>query len=354
MSDMAKQEDIQPDDVGVAVEEDHIEMVYDRSEDVHSLDMKIRAFREQEELYQANRDKPPLSQDNHCIYFMTGERGDGKSNAASSLAHIFRSQHGYEVYSTGSLLMGRRIAPVESLTFMKSLPRKSVVFTDEAHTILDSYADAAYRNRAASDSVAMMRKRKIIFILASMKEHRVSSLIKEDVQWLVRPEKSAPSSGVWQFPPFCYRVNRVAGPRPWRGKTRLEQLGFPLPGQKLQVRTKSVSPLLLYESSKLLDTYDEPELLAAMNLDAAAIRDHKAGAEAGDPLYEVQLALSMAWNDGWRPRGKSLRWTRLAKVAEDNGCDLPRKAIYKVFDENLEMMSGGRIRVSELQEEFFE
>ena len=29
---MAKQEDINPEDVGVAIEEDHIEMVYDRSE----------------------------------------------------------------------------------------------------------------------------------------------------------------------------------------------------------------------------------------------------------------------------------------------------------------------------------
>ena len=354
---MAKQEDISPEDVGVAIEEDHIEMVYDRSEDVHSLDMKINKFREQEQMYQQNRDRPPLPQDEHCIYFMTGERGDGKSNAASALAHIFRSQHGYEVYATGSLLMGRRIAPVESLTFMKSLPRKAVVFTDEAHTILDAYADAAYRNRAASDSVAMMRKRKIIFILASMKEHRVSPLIKEDVQWLVRPEKIGPPGGVYRLPPFCYRINRVAGPRPWRGKTRMEQLGFPLPGQKLRVRTKTVSSALLYESSKLLDTYDEPDLLAAMNLDASAIREHKAGAGAADPLYEVAVALSKAWNAGWRPRGKSVRWTRLAKVAEDHGCELPRRgqgSIYSVFDDNLEMMAGGRIRVSELQEEFFE
>ena len=170
--------------------------------DAHSLDMKITKFREQEERYQLTRDLPPLSQDEHCIYFMTGERGDGKSNAACALAHTFRTEHGYEVYATGSLLFGRRIAPVESLTFMKSLPRKSVVFTDEAHTILDAYADAAYRNRAASDSVAMMRKRKIIFILASMKEHRVSTLIKEDVQWLVTsgegaaPRWSVPSSAL--------------------------------------------------------------------------------------------------------------------------------------------------------------
>ena len=49
---MAKQEDISPEDVGVAVEEDHIELVYDRSEDVHSLDMKIGKFREQEQMYQ--------------------------------------------------------------------------------------------------------------------------------------------------------------------------------------------------------------------------------------------------------------------------------------------------------------
>lgn len=350
---MAEQKDIQPEDVGVAVEEDHIEMVYDREADVHSLDMKIAKFREQEQLYVQNRDRPPLSDDEHCIYFMTGERGDGKSNAACALAHIFRTQYGYEVYATGSLLMGRRIAPVDSLTFMKSLPRKSLVFTDEAHTILDAYADAAYRNRAASDSVAMMRKRKIIFILASMKEHRVSPLIKEDVQWLVRPEKAAAPDGRYQFPPFCYRINRVAGPRPWRGKTRLEQLGFPLPGQKLKVRTKSVSPLLLYNSSKLLDTYDEPELLAAMSLDAAAIREHKAGAGHEDPLWEVQEALSEAWNDGWRPQGKSVRWTRLAKLAEDHGCELERKAIHRVFDDNLEMMAGGRVRVSELKEEFF-
>ena len=351
---MAKQEEIQPEDVGVAIEEKHIEMVYDRSEDVHSLDMKIAKFREQEDMYQANRDRPPLSEDEHCIYFITGERGDGKSNAASALAHLFRSQHGYEVYATGSLLMGRRISAIDSLTFMKSLPRKSVVFTDEAHTILDSYADAAYRNRAASDSVAMMRKRKIIFILASMKEHRVSPLIKEDVQWLIRPERIQPHDGVYQLPPFCYRINRVAGPRPWRGKTRFEQLGFPLPGRKLKVRTKTVSPALLYESSKLLDTYDEPDLLAAMNLDANAIREHKAGAESGDPMYEIGLALSGAWNEGWRPKGQSVRWTRLAKMAEDHGCQLSRKAIHRVFDDNLEMMAGGRIRVTELQEEFFE
>ena len=350
---MAKQDDISPEDVGVAIEEDHIEMVYDRSEDVHSLDMKIAKFREQEQLYQQNRDRPPLADSEHCIYFMTGERGDGKSNAASALAHIFRTQHGYEVYATGSLLQGRRISAIDSLTFMKSLPRKAVVFTDEAHTILDSYADQAYRNRAASDSVAMMRKRKIIFILASMKEHRVSSLIKEDVQWLVRPEKTRPHDGVYRLPPFCYRINRVAGPRPWRGKTRMEQLGFPLPGSKLRIRPKTVSPALLYESSKLLDTYDEPELLAAMNLDADVIREHKSGAESGDPMYEVSLALSVAWNAGWRPQGKSVRWTRLAKIAEDNGCELSRKVIHRVFDDNLEMMSGGRIRVTELQEEFF-
>lgn len=347
-------DEIRPEDVGVAIEEDHIEMVYDRTEDAHSLDRKIQAFRDQEELYQRNRDRPPLPQDEHCIYFLTGERGDGKSNAAALLAREFRTQHGYEVYATGSLLLGRRIAPIESLTFMRSLPRKSVVFTDEAHTILDSYADAAYRNRAASDSVAMMRKRKIIFIMASMKEKRVSPLVKEDVQWLVRPEKSRPADGVWRFPPFCYRINRVMGPRPWRGQTRMEQAGHPIPGQKLQVRPKTVSPLALYESSMSLDTYDEPELLAAMNLDARAIREHKDGTEAGDPMYEVSLALSAAWNDGWRPRGTSVRWTRLAKVAEDNGCEMTRKGIYKVFDDNLEMMAGGRIRVSELQEEFFE
>ena len=41
-------------------------------------------------------------------------------------------------------------------------------------------------------------------------------------------------------------------------------------------------------------------------------------------------------------------------MAEDHGCELERKAIYRVFDENLEMMAGGRIRASELQEEFFE
>ena len=340
--------------VGTPITEDFIADSYDRTEDAHSLDVKIAKFREQEELFRLNRDREPLPEQEHQIYFFTGEPGVGKSLSALAQAYILRAYYGYEVVSTASFLIGLRIDVIDSLMYGETLGKKYVIFTDEAHGVVDRNADGAYRNRSAADSHALRRKNKHIIQLASMHERRVSPLVLDETKWLVRPEHASPANGSYALPPFCYRINRVAGPYPWQGKTRLEQLGFPRPGGKLKVRTKSVPAPLLYEASKLLNTAEAPELMASMNLNADKMRKAKAG-ELDEKALEEMLIDSLidAWNDGWRPDGKSVDWVRVWRVAHDYGCPVEKKAAHGIFKETLEMTGTGRIKVANLFERYF-
>ena len=351
---LTQKEEMRPEDVGVALTEEHIELAYNADEDAHSLDMKIRAWRKQEDLYQRNRDLPPQPEKDHCIYFFTGEPGAGKTLDVAGLAYLYRAYYGYEVYSTASLLTGRRVPVIDSLTFAESLPKKAVIFTDEAHTVVDRSADGSYRNRGYGDSTALMRKNKHLILLASMHELRVSPLVKDNVKWLVRPEEAYPANGRYELPPFCYRYNRIAGPYAWRGKTRMEQLGFPRPGGKLKVRTKTVPAPLLYEASKLMNTEDTPDLLAAMNLDAEAMRRQKEGGGGKDPEDDIMDSLVVAWNDGWRPLGKSVDWARVWRVAKKYGCTVEKKQAHIIFKETLDLTTTGRIQVAQLHSEYFD
>ena len=342
-------------DVGVAITEDFIADGYDRSEDVHSLDVKIAKFREQEELFLLNRDREPLPEHDHQIYFFTGEPGVGKSLLALAQAYLLRAYYGYEVVSTASFLIGRRIAVIDSLMYGETLGKKYVIFTDEAHGVVDRNADGAYRNRSAADSHALRRKNKHIIQLASMHERRVSPLVLDETKWLVRPEHAQPAGGGYDLPPFCYRINRVAGPYPWQGKTRLEQLGFPRPGGKLKVRPKSVPAPLLYEASKLLNTSETPELMASMNLDAGQMRRAKAGELDREALEDALIdSLAVAWNDGWRPDGRSVDWVRVWRVARDYGCQVERKTAREIFAETLDLTTTGRIKTMQMRERYFE
>ena len=297
---------------GTVLTEDHIAASYERGEDAHSLDAKIAAFREQERLFLLNRDRPPLSEEDHQITFFTGEPGAGKTHAATAKAYLLRAYYGYEVISTSSLLMGRRIDVIDSLVYGETQVKKLVIFTDEAHSVVDRSRDGSYANRSAADSHALRRKNKHVILLASMHERRVSMLLLDETKWLVRPEKARPANGRYELPPFCYRFNRVMGPYPWQGKTRLEQAGFPRPGGKLKVRPRSTPAPLLFEASKLMVTTETPELQAAMNLDASRMRAAKAG-ELDETALEDDLmdALVNAWNTGWRPSGKSVDWMRV-------------------------------------------
>ena len=341
-------------DVGEPITEDFIADSYDRTEDAHSLDVKIAKFREQEELFLLNRDREPLPERAHQIYFFTGEPGVGKSLAALAQAYLLRAYYGYEVVSTASFLIGRRIDVIDSLMYGETIGKKYVIFTDEAHGVVDRNADGAYRNRSAADSHALRRKNKHIIQLASMHERRVSALVLDETKWLVRPEHATPTSGRYELPAFCYRFNRVAGPYPWQGKTKLEQLGFPRPGGKLNVRSKAVPAPLLYEASKLLNTAETPELMASMNLNADKMRKAKAG-ELDEAQLENELldALVDAWNEGWRPDGKSVDWIRVWRVAQEYGCTVDKKAAHNVFKETLDLTTTGRIKTAQMYERYF-
>ena len=343
-------------EVGIPLTEEHVALSYDGERDHHSLEQRLKAWRWQEAMYLRSLEQPlvVVPEKEHDIYFFTGDRGEGKSTAAAALALYLRCYGGYQVYSTNSFLFGERVAPITSLAFSQSLPLKSIQFTDEAHTIADASADGAYRNRAASDSVALMRKDKIFLLLASVHERRVSSLLRDDAKWLIRPETMRDGTGRRAFPPWCYIQYRVAGPYPWRGRTRMEELGQPRTSGPLTVELVDLPPMIHYVASMLMDSWDKPELLAAMELDADRMRRHTRGIEQ-TPELQIASALESAINEGdWRPDGQ-VHWRYVATLAGDHGCDLSARQIREVLQGRLRTMNTtGRLQSEELLEVFFE
>ena len=69
---------------------------------------------------------------------------------------------------SASFLFGIRISSANAFRFAEDLEDKSLVFIDEAHSLADRYSEMSVRNRSLSNSLALIRKKGIILVVASV------------------------------------------------------------------------------------------------------------------------------------------------------------------------------------------
>ena len=199
---------------GVPMKREWAGEAHDPKRDHFSAKARIEAYDRLEALYEENRDEHDRRKYQHAVFFLSGDVGSGKTNIATMMGAAARAA-GMEVYSTASFLFGKRIETVNVFRFAEELEDKSLLFIDEAHSLADRYAETSVRNRSLSNSLALIRKKGIILVLASVHEGRVAPSLKAPIDTLLYPRPHHPR-GRLIFPPWCYVRCSLIGPQPFQ------------------------------------------------------------------------------------------------------------------------------------------
>ena len=210
------------------------------------------------------------------IYFMSGDRGEGKSLLAATWALRYWKR-GYHVFSNASFLFGERLTNAEDIyALCDSIPPKSVVFLDEAHTLLQSQSDHTLRNTTFINSTAHLRKHGVVLILGSTYEDRVSKYLFGDIDYLVHPytyepwknrnKRRAPNRLHW-----CYVGYTRIGPRPQQKARWAEREG--IVARKNVARVDRFKPPIrdVIDAANLSDSWEMVDLSVAYRTNAAAM-----------------------------------------------------------------------------------
>ena len=170
---------------------------------------------------------------NDVVLMLSGDRGSGKTAIATDMGATVYEQ-GLEVFSSASLLFGYRIDPLDVFTMAENLPDNCYVFLDEVHGLADRYTEHSTRQRTLANSLALLRKKGIRLVMASVHEDRVAFSLESQVHTLIYPRKYQPRRRKNQryFPDWCYIMCTHLGPNPFEGKRLSDQWEIPRPGGK--------------------------------------------------------------------------------------------------------------------------
>ena len=248
------------------------------------------------------------------------------------LAGAQRLRTGMQVYHTASFLFGIRISSTNAFRFAEDLEDKSLVFIDEAHSLADRYSEMSVRNRSLSNSLALIRKKGIILVIASVHESRVAMSLKGPIDTLIYPRPYKPL-GVPRFPPWCYIRCSLIGPAPFQSGRLGDDYDVPRRlGRPRKKESPPISPLTIYNAAKLMDSWEKPDILAGIQTTAAEIKTSQRGAESPEERQTAQQkedqasmmrfyqGLAQALNAGYKvPEAKNLEWKLVLNIARQGG-----------------------------------
>ena len=304
---------------------------WDPVRDVYSRKVRLDAWDRLESRHYENKKKitPPYQS---LVYMLSGDRGSGKTAMATLWAAKLYEQ-GMDVFSSASLLFGYRIDPVDVFTFAESLPDNCFVFLDEVHGLADRYAEHSTRQRTLSNSLALLRKKGIRLVMASVHEGRVAFSLTGHVQSLFYPRQYRPKFKKKQrrFPKWCYMRYSILGPNPFEGKRMADEWDIPRTGGKCRrVDRPPIAARKIWEAAKLMDTWEKPSIAQGITTTAADV--HKrltegVGQTDGQAQYEQDREdffdllrfVATAINAQDLEDAKSYHWKRLLNVARACG-----------------------------------
>ena len=260
---------------GVKLSREFAGMAHDPERDAYSKAARVGAWDNLEAQHERARwmrskgKAPPIPYD-HVNFLISGDKGIGKTAVACSLALLNYSQ-GQLVFSTASFLFGYRIDALDIFTMAETLPNNCVVFIDEAHSVADRYSENSARNRTLAASVALLRKKGIRLIFASVHEHAVAMTIKSEVDTLVYPHEMKKPAGA-PYPSWCWVKTYLIGPQPFRGRREADRWNIARFGGDVKRRTRPMPPSLMWEACKLMDTFAMPDIAAGLMTSADDVR----------------------------------------------------------------------------------
>ena len=225
---------------------------------------------------------------------LSGDRGSGKTLVAGIMAAQLYAQ-GVDVFSSASLLFGFRIDPLDVFTLAESLPDNCFVFLDEVHGLADRYAEHSTRQRTLSNSLALLRKKGIRLVMASVHEERTAFSLKGQVQYIFYPRSYRPRSlsrhgkkAFRRYPKWCHVFMSRLGPNPFEGKRLSDQWEIPrTAGKCRRIDMRPLAPRALWEAAKLTDSWAKPSIAQGISTTAEAVRN-RLEEGAGDQDEQAQ------------------------------------------------------------------
>ena len=307
---------------------------WDEARDAFSKKMRLDAWDRLDTKHYANKGKIKIPYKD-TVLMLSGDRGSGKTAIATLMGAQLYEQ-GMEVFSSASLLFGYRIDPVDVFTFAESLPDNCFVFIDEVHGLADRYAEHSTRQRTLSNSIALLRKKGIRLVMASVHEHRVAYSLTGQVHTLIYPRAYRPRRKKNQryFPAWCYVRFTALGPHPFDGKRLSDSWEIPRPGGKCRrVERDPIPARYIWEAAKLMDSWAKPNIAAGITTSAADVKrrlmEGTGGAQDdGQAEYEADKKdffsllgfVAEAINTGEINRDDPvIPWKRLLNAAREHG-----------------------------------
>ena len=254
--------------------------------DAFSAETRLDAYDRLEAQYEENREAHQRRGYQHAVFMLSGDVGCGKTAIATAMGAKARAA-GMTVYSTASYLFGQCVNAGNAFRFAEDLDDKSFDFIDEAHSLADRYAEMSVRNRSLSNSFALIRKKGIIVVMASVHEGRVAPSMKSTIDSLIYPRTYRPRRRM-RFPPWCYVRCSIIAPQPFRSGRLGDE--YDVPRQTANPHRREMRPppsLVIYEAAKLMDSWEKPNIPAGIQTTAAKIRNEQQE-EEGTPQEQQQ------------------------------------------------------------------
>ena len=309
--------------VGVKMTADFAAAAWDKDRDAFSKDARVKAWERIEERHQARKgEKRPF---NHTALMISGDMGVGKSLLAGRYCAYYYEQ-GMEVFSNSSLLIGTRIVATELYTFVEHLPSNAVLWIDEPHLLADRYAENSIRQRSLGNGMSLLRKMGTRLVFSTVHEERTAYSLKGPVETLIYPQRYRPRTRP-KFPPWCYVRCTLIGPNPFQGRRMSDEWGITRPqGECRKVPRPPIPPLQLYETAKLIDSWEKPDILEGIRTTAKDIKDGVNGVSQDQQMDAARQAeqqlmecLAAAINQGHDFGQRPLPWQKVIRVAKLHG-----------------------------------
>ena len=354
-------EEQQEEDIGVGVKmtADFAAAAWDPERDAFTKQNRVDAWDRIEDRHQARKDlKKPF---NHSALMVSGDMGVGKSLIAGRYAAHYYEQ-GMSVYSNASLLFGTRIVATELYTFIEQMEPNSVLWIDEPHLLADRYGENSIRQRSLSNCMSLLRKMGIRVIFSTVHEERTAYSLKGPVETLIYPQRYRPRTRHPKFPPWCYVQCTLIGPNPFQGRRMSDEWGIVRPqGECRKVVRPPIPPLQIYQTAKLIDSWEKPDILEGIRTTAQDIRNGvgrlsqeqvlSAAAQAEQFFKEcIANAINMGHDFGNRP----LPWQQVVRAAKSYGWRGEDKAGLKILKVVLKsgLDSQYKVRIPDLMDLF--
>ena len=216
-------------------------------------------------------------------------------------------------------------------TPLLTMDPNSVLWIDEPHLLADVYGEPSIRQRTLSNGFSLLRKMGVRVIFSTVHEERTARSLKAHIQTMVYPRRYRPSTKP-KFPPWCYLRMTLIGPNPFAGRRLSDEWGIPRPqGDCRVVERPPIPPLDIYETAKLIDSWEKPDILEGIRTSAQDIKNSVGQMSQAQTMEAEQVAeqalketLATAINSGFDfgqhdPRPRPIFWQKLLRVARQYG-----------------------------------